>query len=102
MTHLAALGVHTIDDFDSGEVVDPEVEPSLIQHEDAAARAASSRVCSPGVMYNVVITCVLPVIAACTTGGVVCVRNEREDEVVHGDGNLERGGVRCGDVEHEG
>jgi hypothetical protein len=30
------------------------------------------------------------------------VRDEREDEVVRGYGNLERGGVRCGDVEHEG
>jgi hypothetical protein len=32
----------------------------------------------------------------------VRVRDERDDEVVRGDGGLERGGVRCGDVEHEG
>ncbi|KAJ7904781.1 hypothetical protein B0H14DRAFT_2554676 [Mycena olivaceomarginata] len=80
----------------------PRSSPASFRTTMPAARAAPSRACSAGEMYNVVTTCILPVIAACTTGSVVRIWDEREDEVVHGDGNLKCCGVHCGDVEHKG
>jgi hypothetical protein len=52
-THLAALGMHTIDDLDSGEVVDPRVEPRLIQHHNTRSTCCDKD-CSVGIERYVI------------------------------------------------
>ncbi|KAJ7847346.1 hypothetical protein B0H14DRAFT_3676386 [Mycena olivaceomarginata] len=88
---------HLMYKVNRGEVVDPGVEPGLVQHDNArGARRAVEGVQRGGdVRRRDDVRLALD--RGLHDGGVVRVRDERDDEAVRGDGDLEHGGVRCGE-----